>query len=107
MSGDSPQELWKAADGGLVSAPAVSPDGTRIAFASRTKGRATLSVMSANGTDIRLLTDAVDVRGSFSWSPDGQWVVFAGTSATKATRLFKVAASGGSPSRLTEAPRCE
>ena len=25
-----------------------------------------------------MLTDAFDVRGSFSWSPDGQWIVFAG-----------------------------
>ena len=102
MSGDSAQELWRGADGGLVSAPAVSPDGTRIAFAYRTQGRAGLSVMSANGTDIRLLTNAVDVRGSFSWSPDGQWIVFAGSSAGKATRLFKIASSGGSPVPLTE-----
>ena len=82
--------------------PAVSPDGTRIAFAYRTQGRAALSVMSANGTDIRMLTDAVDVRGSFSWSPDGQWIVFAGASAGKRTRIFKIAASGGAPTPLTD-----
>ena len=102
MTGDLAQELWRGSDGGLVSPPAVSPDGTRIAFAYRTQGRAALSVMSANGTDIRMLTDAVDVRGSFSWSPDGQWIVFAGTSAAKPTRIFKIAASGGSPTPLTD-----
>jgi Tol biopolymer transport system component len=102
MSGDSAQELWRGADGGLTSPPAVSPDGTRIAFAYRTQGRAALSVMSANGTDVRTLTNAVDVRGSFSWSPDGQWIVFAGASAGKPTRLFKIAASGGSPTALTD-----
>lgn len=54
MSGDIPQELWRGADGGLTSPPAVSPDGTRIAFAYRTQGRAALSVMSANGrTSVR------------------------------------------------------
>jgi Tol biopolymer transport system component len=102
MSGESAQELWRGADGGLTSPPAVSLDGTRIAFAYRTQGRAALSVMSANWTDIRLLTNAVDVRGSFSWSPDGQWIVFAGASEGKPTRLFKIAASGGSPTPLTD-----
>jgi Tol biopolymer transport system component len=102
MSGDLAQELWRGSDGGLVSPPAVSPDGTRIAFAYRTKGRATLAVMSANGTDIRMLTDAVDVRGSFSWSPDGQWIVLAGASAGKPTRIFKIQASGGSLTPLTD-----
>jgi len=102
MSGDLAQELWRGSDGGLVSPPAVSPDGTRIAFAYRKQGRAALSVMSANGTDIRLLTDEVDVRGSFSWSPDGQWIVFAGASAAKRTRVFKIAASGGAPTPLTD-----
>ena len=102
MNGDAAQELWRGSNGGLVSPPAISPDGMRIAFAYRTQGRAALSVMSANGTDIRMLTDAVDVRGSFSWSPDGQSIVFAGPSAAKPTRIFKIAASGGSPTPLTD-----
>ncbi len=61
-----------------------------------------LAVMSANGTDVRVLTDAIDVRGSFSWSPDGQWIVFAGPSAAESTRIYKVSASGGSLTRLTK-----
>ena len=102
MTGDVAQELWRGSDGGLVSPPAVSPDGTRIAFAYRKQGRSALSVMSANGTDVRVLTDAIDVRGSFSWSPDGQWIVFAGPSATESTRIYKVSASGGSLATLTK-----
>ncbi len=101
MTGDVAQELWRGSDGGLVSPPAVSPDGTRIAFAYRRQGRSVLAVMSANGTDVRVLTDAIDVRGSFSWSPDGQWIVFAGPSATETTRIYKVSASGGSLTTLT------
>jgi Tol biopolymer transport system component len=102
MSGDAAQELWRGSDGGLVAPPAISPDGTRIAFAYRTKGRSVLSLMSANGTDVRVLTDAFDIRGSFSWSADGQWIVFAGTSATESTRIYKTPASGGSVTRLTD-----
>ena len=100
MTGDVAQELWRGSDGGLVSPPAVSPDGTRIAFAYRKQGRS-VSMMSANGTDVRVLTDAIDVRGSFSWSPDGQWIVFAGPSATESTRIYKVSVSGGSLTTLT------
>ena len=38
MTGDLAQELWRGSDGGPVSPPAVSPDGTRIAFAYRGGG---------------------------------------------------------------------
>ena len=103
MSGDVSRELWKGSEGGLVAPPAISRDGTQIAFAYRTRGRASLSLMSANGTNVRTLTDAVDVRGSFSWSPDGQWIAFAGAAAAQATRVYKIAVSGGSPMPLANA----
>jgi Tol biopolymer transport system component len=102
-NGDVTRELWKGSDGGLVAPPAVSPDGTQIAFAYRLNGRAALHVMSATGTDVRTVTDSVDVRGTFSWSPDGRWIAFAGSASAQATRVYKVAASGGAPVPLANA----
>jgi Tol biopolymer transport system component len=103
MRGDTSRELWKGTDGGLVAPPEMSPDGTQIAFAYRARGRAGLHVMSANGSSVRTLSDAIDVRGSFSWSPDGQWIVFAGAAAGQATRVYKISVSGGAPVPLAEA----
>ena len=103
MGGGVARELWRGSQGGLVAAPAISPDGRQIAIAYRVQGRSRLAVMSANGTDVRTLTDALDVRGSFSWSPDGQWIAFAGASSAEGTRLYKIPVAGGAPVPLATA----
>jgi Tol biopolymer transport system component len=103
MAGDTVRELWKGSEGGLVAAPAVSPDGTQIAFAYRTGGRSRLAVMNANGTNIRTVTDALDLRGSLSWSPDGRWIAFAGAAELQPTRVYKIALAGGAPIALAGA----
>jgi serine/threonine protein kinase/Tol biopolymer transport system component len=95
MAGSTARELWKGSDGGLVAAAAVSRDGTQIAFAYRTAGRSRLAVMNANGTNIRTLTEALDLRGSFSWSPDGKWIAFAGAAENQPTRVYKIALADG------------
>jgi Tol biopolymer transport system component len=92
-------ELWKGAEGAVPSAPAVSPDGSRICFLVRSRGRVRLHVMAADGTNVRKLADSVEARGAPSWSPDGKWVAIAATEG-KANPLFKVPADGGAPVRL-------
>src|SRR5205823_12772255 len=54
---------------------------------------------SSDGSESQLLTDAVDVRGAASWSPDGKWIVTAGYDA-KGPGLFKIPAGGGAPVSL-------
>jgi Tol biopolymer transport system component len=46
-----------------------------------------------------MLTDAIDVRGAASWSPDGKWIVTGGNDA-KGGGLFKIPVEGGAPTRL-------
>ena len=94
-------ELWKGNDGGVVAAPAISPEGTQVCFSSREQGRSHLYLMSADGTNVRRLTDAFDVRGAASWSPDGNWVAVAANDG-KGTYIYKVPVNGGSPVRLTD-----
>ena len=57
--------------------------------------------MHADGTNVRLLTDAFDVRGAASWSPDGEFVVVAGSDGA-GTNIFKIPVRQGSPVRLVE-----
>jgi len=57
--------------------------------------------MSSDGTNVRRLTDAFDVRGAASWSRDGKWVAVAANDGT-GTYVYKVPVNGGSPVRLTD-----
>jgi len=94
-------ELWKGSDGGVVAAPAISPDGTRICFSYRRQGRAGLYVINATGVGLTTLAPSVDVQSAASWSPDGKWVTVAGTQG-EGTRVFKIPADGGPPIRLRD-----
>jgi serine/threonine protein kinase/Tol biopolymer transport system component len=94
-------ELWKGSDGGVVAAPAISPGGTQICFSSRQQSRSHLYLMSSDGTNVRRLTDAFDVRGAGSWSPDGKWIAVAANDGT-GTYVYVVPVNGGSAVRLTD-----
>jgi TolB protein len=56
--------------------PALSPDGTRIAFASDRDGNAELYVMNVDGTGLKRLTDNPGPDMFPAWSPDGKRIVF-------------------------------
>ena len=94
-------ELWKGSEGGVVAAPAVSPDGHRICFSYRKHGRAELYVINANGVGLTPLARSIEVQSAASWSPDGKWVAVAGNQGD-GTRVFKVPVDGGSPVRMRD-----
>jgi TolB protein len=56
--------------------PAWSPDGGRIAFASKRGGSFDLFVMNADGTGSRRLTSTKEDDVHPSWSPDGERIAF-------------------------------
>ena len=89
-------EIWKGSEGALQSPPAVSADGSTVGFALRRDGKLRMHVIAADGTGLRPLSNDVDVRGTPSWSPDGKWIVAAGSDRDGAG-LFKVSADGGGP----------
>ncbi|HEU4935712.1 MAG TPA: protein kinase [Vicinamibacterales bacterium] len=94
--GDKPTELWNGRDGRIVAAPAIAPNGQQFVFPVR-RGRVTrLQVMNADGSGVRQLTEALDVRGSPAWSPDGQWIAVAANRDGQPA-LFKVPVNGGTP----------
>jgi serine/threonine protein kinase/Tol biopolymer transport system component len=96
-------EIWKGSDGALHSPPAVSANGNSVAFALSRNGKQLLHVIAADGTGLRPLSSDVDVRGTASWSPDGQWIVAAGSDRNGAG-LFKLPANGGTPVRIATGP---
>ncbi len=96
-------EIWKGSEGALSSPPAVSAHGSSVAFALSRNGKQQMHVVAADGTGLRPLSSDVDVRGTASWSPDGQWIVAAG-SDRNGGGLFKFPTAGGSPVRIATGP---
>lgn len=92
-------ELWRGAESPLLEAPAVSPDGRRVAIVVRREGRLRLHLLTADGAERQSLAESIDVRGAPSWAPDGQWIVAGGGDAG-GPGLFKIPVSGGAPIRL-------
>src|SRR5207247_1588064 len=69
----------------------------------RRNGKQTLRLVAADGSEVRSLTEAIDVRGAPSWSPDGKWIVTGGNDGT-ADGLFKIPVDAGAPLRLATGP---
>ena len=83
----------------LLEPPAISGDGGQAAIVLRRNGKRNLWVLQADGSQPRVLTDAIDVRGGASWSPDRKWIASGGNDA-KGDGLFKIPVEGGAPVRL-------
>jgi TolB protein len=77
--------------------PAWSPDGRRIAFASKRKGTFDLFVTSVDGTGTRRLTSTRADDSDPSWSPDGKRLVFQRGAAAD---LYVIDAAGGNARRV-------
>jgi Tol biopolymer transport system component len=101
LSGNDATEVWKAADGAVAGAVAVSPNGSQICFPVRRQGRSTLYCMSAQGTGARALAESLDVKGPASWSPDGKWIAIAAADG-QGSRVFKIPVDGGAAVRLVD-----
>jgi serine/threonine protein kinase/Tol biopolymer transport system component len=97
------QEIWNGSEGALQSPPAVSADGSSVAFALRRDGKQRMHVIAADGTRLHPLSGDVDVRGTASWSPNGEWIVAAGSDGHGAG-LFKLPVDGGAPVRIATGP---
>jgi Tol biopolymer transport system component len=75
--------------------PAWSPDGSRIAFASKRDGKQHIFVMNADGSGTIRVTDEAFNDEHPAWSHDGAQIVFAREGA-----LYSVAAKGGKARRV-------
>ena len=95
-----------------VSAPRLSPDGSRVLFVrneldwAKNKRVSRIWVVGADGQNARPFTGSPDDR-SAEWSPDGRWVSFtrpAGEGDNKVRQLFLLPVDGGEAAQLTKHP---
>ena len=78
--------------------PAISPDGTRIAFVEQAAGVFRLATRRLDQNDLAPLAGTEGATRPF-FSPDSKWIAFFADG-----KLKKVAAQGGSPVALCDAP---
>jgi len=97
-----PSQVTAAA--GWESEPAVSPDGSLIAYVSNESGNADVWLVSfRGGTPMQLTSDpANDVKPA--WMPDGSTIVFASDRSGQ-WDVWKVPVLGGRPTLLVENAR--
>lgn len=89
-------EVWSSPETRIVGAPALQPDGQRVAFSARRGGRGSLRLVNADGTGARSLAGALDVQGTPAWAPDGRSLTVAAR-VDERPRLFTVPLDGGRP----------
>ncbi|MBK7642876.1 MAG: S9 family peptidase [Planctomycetes bacterium] len=88
------------------SAPALSPDGSRVAFALRHyefeagKTWSELWMMKADGSDLRQMTSGRNTDTEPQFTPDGKRICFMSTRSGEA-QVWTIPVDGGEPTKLT------
>jgi uncharacterized protein YjdB len=90
-----------SADTGSAQEPAVSPDGSRIAFVSTRDGNPEIYVMNTDGSAWRRLTNDPAADGAPAFLADGETVVFQSARVGNRPQLFSVGVDGGALQQLT------
>ncbi len=91
-----------------ANSPAVSPDGSTLAYVAGSDGTLNLYTMKTDGSDVKRLTSYSDGEQVYDpkWSPDGSTIIF-DYSIRDGRDVYTVPASGGSASPLIATPSDE
>lgn len=90
---------WDEAD------PALSPDGTRLAYRSRRNGYWNLYILDLTTGSLTQITDTPAYDGAPTWSPDSQWLAYESYVDDNLEILVQsVVDLAQAPIRLTEDP---
>ncbi len=101
LAEDGATELWSVPKARIVGGPAISPNGRWVAMTMEQGERSTLTVMTSEGMNTRVLAESLDVLGSPAWSPDGRSITV-GALRNGIPRLVSVPLDGRSPVPIVE-----
>ena len=85
---------------GSNSAPAWSPDGKQLAAVLTRDGTSQIYLMSADGGNLRRITNSSAIDTEPFFTPDGQSIYFT-SDRGGSPQIYRMAASGGEPTRVT------
>ncbi|MCG6925481.1 MAG: hypothetical protein LJF30_09240 [Acidobacteria bacterium] len=100
FEGKSVPNVTGEREDGQAFAPAFSPDGEKIAFASNRSGNMDIWVANADGSEPRQITNTRASETAPCWSPTGQEIAFT-SSRTGTPQLWVMSAEGLNVRRLT------
>ncbi len=90
------QELWSGKDAQFLGSPSVTSDGRQIAFSIVQRGRKLLYVMNADGTNVRIVSDSLDLQGTPAWEP-GEQAITSAALTHGIPHLFRIPVNGRVP----------
>lgn len=79
--------------------PAVSPDGSKVAYSLTSGTAAHLGLINLDGTGVKSLTSGTAKDTQPAWSPDGSTLAFTRTTSTGSS-IWTVPASGGTATHI-------
>jgi eukaryotic-like serine/threonine-protein kinase len=102
----SPGGPWSAARRftsapGWEAEPALSPDGTLVAYTANASGRSEIWVVDPDGGEPLRLTDGPGANHNPAWLPDGRALAFAST-RDGAASIWRISRLGGSATLLID-----
>ncbi len=86
-------ELWSAPDARVIGGPAIAPDGQRVVFSVEQRGKTLLCTMNIDGTNARVVSESLELRGSPVWAPDGRSITSA-ANVGGTPHLFRISLDG-------------
>lgn len=97
----STKNVSKVADyKGIVAAPAISPDGNKIACVLSKDGNSEIYVLDMKGRVIKRLTNHRSIDSAPTWSPDGQMLAFS-SDRSGSPQIYLMDSDGLKTRRLT------
>lgn len=85
---------------GIVAAPAISPDGNKIACVLSKDGNSEIYVLNMKGKVIKRLTRHRSIDSAPTWSPDGRMIAFS-SDRTGSPQIYIMDSDGLNVRRLT------
>jgi Tol biopolymer transport system component len=88
--------LWSGEEAHVLGGPAFSPNGRYVAFSVSQRGQTLLYVMQADGENVRVVADSLNLQGAPAWAPDGRAILSAANDHG-VPHLFRIPIDGGAP----------
>ena len=96
LQGGTTREIWSSPHAHIIGSPALSPDGSRVAFAAREGDRSRLYLADRDGGHARVVTDSLALRGNLAWAPDGRSLI-AAVIREGEPRVMRIPLNGDAP----------
>lgn len=97
----APPHQITAIAGDNVMHSSLSPDSSRVAFASKATGNSNIWTQNVDGSDLRQITNDEGADFWPVWSPDGEWIVF-GSFRGGRYETWRVPAAGGPAEKVLD-----